>query len=72
MAVGYNSTVAALTIFAPIPAHISAMNEYTCTFGISVSMHITPPEPLATKTTTFARNFGKKIGKDKKIYKIVS
>lgn len=55
MAVGYNSTVAAPRIFSPMPGHISAINEYTCTDGISVSMHINPPDPLPTKITTVPR-----------------
>lgn len=53
-AVGYSSTVAAFTTLPPMPAHMSAINAYTCISGLSVSMQIIPPKPLPTKTTTVA------------------
>lgn len=58
-AVGYSSTVAAFTTLPPMPAHMSAINAYTCISGLSVSMQIIPPKPLPTKTTTVAWNVDK-------------
>lgn len=60
-AVGYSSTVAAFTTLPPMPAHMSAINAYTCISGLSVSMQIIPPKPLPTKTTTVAWKYRQNI-----------
>lgn len=51
-AVGYNSTVAAFTIFGLNPESMSAMNAEIWTNGISVIIQRIAQAPVPTKTTT--------------------
>lgn len=46
------STVTAFVTFIAVLQNICAMNEYTCSCGISITVHAIPATPLTAKMKT--------------------